>query len=184
MTWNSRQLRIAAVPPFLHLRRFAEGRGFKQWTGDDSKALMKVNDLVTIKYTNTDSLKVYLPAIYGIILVPDDMVRAIRAFLDFCYLVRWNIINTHCLSKIDNALAWFRHYHEIFVITGVRPDGISLPRQHSVFHYPDLKYWPSCAGSALTPCLSLGIVNCVGSPWARAWHWVLPPISMREDWNC
>jgi hypothetical protein len=24
------------------LRRFPEGRGFKQWTGDDSKALMKV----------------------------------------------------------------------------------------------------------------------------------------------
>lgn len=34
--------RIAAVPPFPGLRRFPEGRGFKQWTGDDSKALMKV----------------------------------------------------------------------------------------------------------------------------------------------
>ena len=34
--------RIAAAPPFSGLRRFPEGRGFKQWTGDDSKALMKV----------------------------------------------------------------------------------------------------------------------------------------------
>jgi hypothetical protein len=33
---------IAAVPSFPALRRFPEGRGFKQWTGDDSKALMKV----------------------------------------------------------------------------------------------------------------------------------------------
>ena len=33
---------IAAVPLFANLRRFPEGRGFKQWTGDDSKALMKV----------------------------------------------------------------------------------------------------------------------------------------------
>ena len=33
---------IAAVPPFAGLRRFPQGRGFKQWTGDDSKALMKV----------------------------------------------------------------------------------------------------------------------------------------------
>jgi hypothetical protein len=33
---------IAAVPAFPGLRRFPEGRGFKQWTGDDSKALMKV----------------------------------------------------------------------------------------------------------------------------------------------
>ena len=36
--------RIAAAPAFPCLRRFPEGRGFKQWTGDDSKALMKVSD--------------------------------------------------------------------------------------------------------------------------------------------
>jgi hypothetical protein len=35
--------RIAIVPPFSGLRRFRQGRGFKQWTGDDSKALMKVH---------------------------------------------------------------------------------------------------------------------------------------------
>ena len=34
---------IAAVPHFPGLRRFPEGRGFKQWTGDDSKALMKAS---------------------------------------------------------------------------------------------------------------------------------------------
>jgi hypothetical protein len=33
---------IEVVPPFTGLRRFPHGRGFKQWTGDDSKALMKV----------------------------------------------------------------------------------------------------------------------------------------------
>ncbi|KAF8889238.1 hypothetical protein BD779DRAFT_1611042 [Infundibulicybe gibba] len=36
--------RIAAVPPFPGLRRFPQGRGFLQWTGDDSKALMKTLD--------------------------------------------------------------------------------------------------------------------------------------------
>jgi hypothetical protein len=34
--------RISVVAPFSGLRRFPDGRGFKQWTGDDSKALMKV----------------------------------------------------------------------------------------------------------------------------------------------
>jgi len=38
-------VRIAAAPPFSGLRRFPQGRGFKQWTGDDSKALMKVSKL-------------------------------------------------------------------------------------------------------------------------------------------
>lgn len=35
-------IRLSAVPPFPGLRRFPEGRDFQQWTGDDSKALMKV----------------------------------------------------------------------------------------------------------------------------------------------
>jgi hypothetical protein len=34
---------LAAAAPFTGLRRFPQGRGFKQWTGDDSKALMKVH---------------------------------------------------------------------------------------------------------------------------------------------
>jgi hypothetical protein len=34
--------RIASVASFAGLRRFPQGRHFKQWTGDDSKALMKV----------------------------------------------------------------------------------------------------------------------------------------------
>jgi hypothetical protein len=37
--------RIAAAPLFPDLRRFPHGRRFKQWTGDDSKALMKVINL-------------------------------------------------------------------------------------------------------------------------------------------
>ncbi|KAI6017643.1 hypothetical protein BKA83DRAFT_4003995, partial [Pisolithus microcarpus] len=47
---------IAAVAPFPRLWRFPQGRHFKQWTGDNSKALMKV----------------YLPAIEG--HVPKEIV--------------------------------------------------------------------------------------------------------------
>jgi hypothetical protein len=48
--YSNRFHRIAIAPPFSGLRRFPEGRGFKQWTGDDSKALMKVtpNDISTV----------------------------------------------------------------------------------------------------------------------------------------
>ncbi|KAH9046933.1 hypothetical protein EDB84DRAFT_1586692 [Lactarius hengduanensis] len=66
---------IALAPPFPGLRRFPQGRGFKQWTGDDSKALMKV----------------YLPALEG--HLPADVIRAFRAFLDFCYLVQQDMFN-------------------------------------------------------------------------------------------
>ena len=37
-----KHLSIVAVPSFPRLRCFPQGCGFKQWTGDDSKALMKV----------------------------------------------------------------------------------------------------------------------------------------------
>lgn len=51
------QFRIAAVPPFPGLRRFPEGRNFKQWTGDDSKALMKVGVLLCYKLWLLDRLQ-------------------------------------------------------------------------------------------------------------------------------
>ncbi|KAG1842603.1 hypothetical protein F4604DRAFT_1884713 [Suillus subluteus] len=72
--WADIDRHIAAVPSFPGLCGFLQGRKFKQWTGDGSKALMKV----------------FLPAIAG-----------------------------HILDKM----------------TGVKPDGISLPRQHSLCHY-------------------------------------------------
>jgi len=36
--------RIAATPAFPALQWFPQGRRFKQWMGDDSKALMKVHN--------------------------------------------------------------------------------------------------------------------------------------------
>jgi len=41
-----RPFSIAVVAPFVGLRRFPQGRNFKQWTGDDSKALMKVRTII------------------------------------------------------------------------------------------------------------------------------------------
>ncbi|KAG2049660.1 hypothetical protein BDR06DRAFT_984262 [Suillus hirtellus] len=81
--------RIAAVALFSGLQWFPQGCGFKQWTGDDSKALMKV----------------YLPAIEG--HVPQDV------------LVHRNIITKDALLQIKDALSRFHRYHEIFRTTGV-----------------------------------------------------------------
>ncbi|KAF8955385.1 hypothetical protein BDZ97DRAFT_1907688 [Flammula alnicola] len=98
------------VPPFPELCRFKQGRCFKQWTGDDSKALMKI----------------YLPAIHG--LIPPEVVKCISAFLDFCYIAR----------RADFALHQFHIYQEIFRVSGVR-DGFSLPHQHSLRHITAVK---------------------------------------------
>lgn len=66
------------------------------------------------------------------------MVKAVAALIDFCYLVRRNVIDKTTLTKITNALKRFHKHHEIFREVGIRPDGFSLPRQHSLIHYPYL----------------------------------------------
>ncbi|KAF8259589.1 hypothetical protein EI94DRAFT_1813094 [Lactarius quietus] len=109
--------RIAVVPSFPGLRHFYQGRGFKQWTGDDSKGLMKV----------------YLPAIAG--HVPAWMVQAVAALINFCYLVRRNVIDEDTLTAIDHALHRFHDHREIFHDLGVSPEGFSFPRLHSMVHY-------------------------------------------------
>ncbi|KAI0674841.1 hypothetical protein C8Q78DRAFT_1066759 [Trametes maxima] len=110
--------RIAAAPAFPGLRRFPQGRNFKQWTGNDSKAFMKV----------------YLPALTG--YVPDKMIQCLSAFLDFAFLARQSSHTLRTLTKMDLALSRFHRLREVFVETGVRPDGFgNLPRQHALFHY-------------------------------------------------
>ncbi|KAF8205468.1 hypothetical protein K438DRAFT_1963910 [Mycena galopus ATCC 62051] len=119
---------ISPVPSFPGLRRFPDGHDFSQWTGDDSKALMKV----------------YLAAIAG--YVPPEMVKTVAAFMDFCYLVRRNAINSDTLVEIKAALDRFHVHRDIFVQTGIRVD-ISLPCQHSLLHYlPSIQLFGSPNG--------------------------------------
>ncbi|KAF8210576.1 hypothetical protein K438DRAFT_2011932 [Mycena galopus ATCC 62051] len=141
--------RISAVPSFPGLRRFPDGRDFSQWTGDDSKALMKV----------------YLAAIAG--YVPPEMVKTVAAFMDFCYLVRRNAINSDTLVEIKAALDRFHMHRDIFVQTGVRVD-ISLPRQHSLLHYlPSIRLFGSPNGlcSSITESKH---IKAVKEPWRRS----------------
>src|ERR1700676_3094293 len=112
---------IAAATPFAGLRRFPEGRRFKQWTGDDSKALMKVVLCVIYCICRTDKhMEVYLPAIEG--HIPRDMVRALRAFLEFCYIARRNVQDTQSLAALSDALERFHKYRVIFTEYGVLTD--------------------------------------------------------------
>ena len=57
--------------------------------GDDSKALMKVNHIYIIIIICGSYIvaQVYLSAIKG--HVPEEMVLAMQAFIDFCYIARW-----------------------------------------------------------------------------------------------
>ncbi len=79
--------------------------------------------------------QVYLPAIEG--HVPAQMVRAVRAFLEFCYLVRRATIDKATLDKIEAAVKTFHTEREIFCDLNIRAD-FNLPRQHAITHYRHL----------------------------------------------
>ncbi|KAJ6467182.1 hypothetical protein C8R47DRAFT_990496 [Mycena vitilis] len=142
--------RIAAVPAFPCLRRFKQGRRFKQWTGDDSKALMKV----------------YLPAIKG--LVPPGIVEALSAFLDFCYLVRRADFDEDTLDAIDASVKLYHERREIFRELDVRPGGFSLPRQHAMRHYrPNIEDF-GAPGGVCSSMTESRHITAVKKPWRRS----------------
>ncbi|KAH8994189.1 hypothetical protein EDB92DRAFT_1934362 [Lactarius akahatsu] len=141
--------RIAAAPPFAGLRRFPEGRGFKQWTRDNSKALMKV----------------YLPAIEG--YVPNKMLYAIRAFLEFCYIACCNVILESSLTELEDALAQFLEYRTVFQEEGVQ-DNFSLPRQHAMNHYPDMIRLFGAPNGLCSSITEVKHIKAIKEPWRRS----------------
>ncbi|KAH9976908.1 hypothetical protein BJV74DRAFT_879553 [Russula compacta] len=117
--------RISAIPAFPGLRHFPDGHDLTQWTGDDSKALMKVSFIF---------VQVYLAAIAG--HIPSEVIKCLSTLLDFCQIARRNAITLDALDKLQNALDRFHYYQEFFVGTaGMNRDFISLPCQHSLLHY-------------------------------------------------
>ncbi|THG94016.1 hypothetical protein EW026_g7366, partial [Hermanssonia centrifuga] len=65
--WGQIERHLAAVLIFPGLCPFHQGCNFKQWTGDNSKGLMKI----------------FLPAMVD--FIPPNMTCAIKYFIEFCY---------------------------------------------------------------------------------------------------
>lgn len=94
---------------------------------------MKVMEVSTIVVPHAHSSQVFVTALEG--YVPPDIIKTLNAFLDFCYIARRSVLTENSLDALDTALERFHHYREIFRSSGVRADGFSLPRQHSLKHY-------------------------------------------------
>ena len=144
--------RIALVPLFPGLRRFKQGRNFQQWTGNDSKAFMKV----------------FVTSLEG--FVPIDIIKALTAFLEFCYIAHLDTISESSLASLDDTLRKFHHHRKIFQESGVRPTGFSLPRQHALthYHYHIKKFGaPNGLSSSITESKHIAAVK---KPWRQSSH--------------
>ncbi|KAJ3995443.1 hypothetical protein F5050DRAFT_1808660 [Lentinula boryana] len=111
-------------------------------------------------------MKIFLPAIVG--HVPLEMVRAIHDFLEFCYLARCDVIDEDTLAKMDSILKDFHRHREIFWTTGVRPDGFSLPRQHSMVHYRHLIQQFGAPNGLCSSITESKHIKAVKRPWRRS----------------
>ncbi|KAJ3964461.1 hypothetical protein EV361DRAFT_978383 [Lentinula raphanica] len=141
--------RLAVTPAFPGLRHFYQGRRYKQWTGDDSKALMKI----------------FLPAVAD--YLPEEMVKCIASFLDFCYLVRRSDIDETSLKAIETSLAAFIHYRDVFIETGVR-NHFSVPRMHAMLHYPFLVIDFASPNGLCSSITESRHITAVKRPWRRS----------------
>jgi hypothetical protein len=109
---------------------------------------------------------VYLPAIEG--YVPRDVLRTLRAFLEFCYIARHDIINEETLAQLTNALARFHQYRTIFEDLGIRPEGFALPRQHSLIHYPALIRSFGAPNGLCSSITESKHIAAIKKPWRRS----------------
>lgn len=95
------------------------------------------------------------------------MVRAFEAYLDFCYLVRRNVLTEDTLDEISAAVARFHLYREVFIVEGVRED-FNLPRQHAMRHYREhIENFGAPNGLCSSITESKHIV-AVKKPWRRS----------------
>ncbi|KAK0435040.1 hypothetical protein EV421DRAFT_1892617 [Armillaria borealis] len=141
--------RIATIPAFPALRHFPHGRHFKQCTGDDSKALMKV----------------YLPTVTD--YLPEPIMLCLSSFLDFCYLVHRSDIDESTLTEIGTAVEHFHHYRKVFIQSGVRDD-FALPCQHAMVHYRQNIIDFGAPNGVCSSITESRHITAVKKPWRRS----------------
>ena len=98
----------------------------------------------------------------------NEIVKALSAFLDACYLARRADITETTLTAFKAALNKFYTHREIFRHSGVRPDGFSLPRQHSLTHYPRLIQDFGAPGGVCSSITESRHITAVKKPWRRS----------------
>jgi hypothetical protein len=87
--------------------------------------------------------------------------------MDLCYIFRRNAITASSLATAETLLKRFHELRCIFITEGVR-ESISLPRQHSLLHYPmsiTLFGSPNGLCSSITESKH---IKAVKEPWRRS----------------
>ena len=93
------------------------------------------------------------------------MLRVIRAFLEFCYIARWDAITESTLEELEDALTHFQDYWLVFKEEGVRTNGFSLPQQHVANHYPEMIHHFGAPNGLCSSITEAKHIKAVKEPW-------------------
>ena len=129
---------------------------------------MKVSIFPSIRHDSAVYYYVWLSAIEG--YIPVQMMCAIHAFLEFCYIAQQDLIDTQSLHALEDALSCFHHHRVIFEECSVCTNRFNLPRQHFLMHYPSL-IWSFGSPNGL--CFSITKskhIKAVKWPWGHSSH--------------
>ena len=89
--------------------------------------------------------------------------------MEFCYLVRRNVIYEDDIIAINAAVAKFHVERSIF--NEIRPDGYSLPRQHPLVHYTFLIQEFGAPNGLCSSITELKHIQAVKEPYRRSSHY-------------
>jgi hypothetical protein len=95
------------------------------------------------------------------------MVRAIGSFIEFCYIVRREVLDDSDIDKLKELISKFHTEREIFLTTGVRRN-FCLPRQHALVHYPALIRDFGAPNGLCSSITESKHIKAVKEPWRRS----------------
>ena len=107
----------------------------------------------------------YLPALEG--YIPDAMVKTLQYLVEFCCLVRQNILDTVSIEKLNKLLTLYHESRQVFISTGVRTHG-QPPRQHCLVHYPKLIRAFGAPNGLCSSITESKHIKAVKEPWRRS----------------
>ena len=109
-------------------------------------------------------------------------MKALQAFLEFCYIVHRNVHNTQSLKELDEALQCYHHHHKIFVATRVQT-GFNLPCQHALVHYAKVIRLFGTPNGLCSSITESKHIKAVKEPWQRSSHFnALGQMLLTNQW--
>ena len=116
--------RCRSMPPNHHIAAFPKGiTCLSRVTGQEHKNMCRI----------LLGLIVDQPLPSG--QAPLQLVRSVRALLDFLYLAQLPSQTTDTLRRLDDSLVRFHHNKSTFVDLGIRAHFNNIPKLHSLIHY-------------------------------------------------